>query len=143
MQDSFVFYKSFYDALMCLPDDEYTKATRFIFDYVFCDVEPPAMQGSTYAIFLMAKPQIDANIKRRIDGSKGAAYGKLGGRPKKNPIGDIVENPIGDMNETPNVNVNENVNVNNIRPIEKRSRNKFNAYPQPKTDWNSIVEEME
>ena len=58
---------------------------------------------------------MDANNKKYVNGQKGAEYGKLGGRPKKNkenPIGVIEKNPNGLLEKTPNVNVNENVNDN-------------------------------
>ena len=64
--------------------------------------EPDAFESKVAQIvYTMAKPQIEANNKRKQNGAKGAEYGKLGGRPKKNPIGVNEENPIGVNSETP------------------------------------------
>lgn len=106
--DGFVFYRSFYDAMQFVDND--TKATLLdtICKYVF-EGEVTDLDGVAGAMWTLIKPQIDANIKRREDGAKGAAYGKLGGRPKKNPGGDINENPSGDISETPKVKVKEKV----------------------------------
>lgn len=120
MADSLIFYESFYKALQKLSDEDRLAAYDAICGYGITG-ELPDIDGIASAIFDMAKPQIDANQKRREDGAKGAEYGKHGGRPKKenpigvtekNPIGVIDENPIGVKTETPNVNVNDNANVN-------------------------------
>jgi hypothetical protein len=118
-RDSVIFYKSFHDAITRLPEEEQLAAYKAVFDYAFNGKE--STDGLASAILLMAKPQIDANNKRYEDGKKGAEYGKLGGRPKKekpegvndeNPIGVSDKNPIGVSEKTPNVNVNVNENVN-------------------------------
>lgn len=112
--DSFVFYKSFYEAAAELDDADRLAFYDAMATYALADEEPEIESAVVRALFKMARPQIDANEKRREAGKKGAEFGRLGGRPKKeeNPIGVIEENPIGVMNETPNVNVNVNANVN-------------------------------
>ena len=76
MRDSLIFYSSFAKAIKRLPDAEQLKALWAIIDYGLEDMEPED-DGDTYmSIFDMAKPQIDANIKRKADGAKG-------GRPVK------------------------------------------------------------
>ena len=112
--DSFVFYKSFYEAAAELDDADRIAFYDALATYALADEEPEIESAVVRALFKMARPQIDANEKRREAGKKGSEFGKLGGRPKKeeNPIGVIEENPIGVMNETPNVNVNVNANVN-------------------------------
>ncbi len=74
-QDSFIFYRSFYDAVKKLNNDDFANAMRAICVYAL-DGEVIEMEGVPEIVFTMAKPQIDANIKRREDGKKG-------GRPKK------------------------------------------------------------
>lgn len=115
-RDSFVFYRSFFEAITCLDAEEQVKCFNAIAKYAL-DGEESDIEGATKGIFLSIKPQIDANNKRYVDGHKGAEHGKKGGRPKKeNPTGVIDKNPIGVIDEnpkeTPNVNENENVNVN-------------------------------
>lgn len=76
MRDSLIFYSSFAKAIKRLPDAEQLKALWAIIDYGLEDMEPEDDGGTYMAIFDMAKPQIDANIKRKADGAKG-------GRPAK------------------------------------------------------------
>ena len=110
MRDSLVFYRSFYEALNCLPDEEYLRAIKMVLDYALNDIEPTVHTGMAYAVFLLVKPQIDANNRRYENGSKG-------GRPK------TKTKPNENQNETkakPNVNVNDNVNDNdNVNENEK------------------------
>ena len=114
MTDSFVFYRSFHEALKDLPLEEYGAIMFAINEYALNGVEPK-LSGAVKMAFTLIKPQIDANNYRKEAGQKGAEFGRLGGRPKKkseNPIGVIDGNPIGVFEETPNVNLNENVNDN-------------------------------
>lgn len=114
MTDSFVFYRSFHEALKDLPLEEYGAIMFAINEYALNGVEPE-LSGAAKMAFTLIKPQIDANNYRKESGQKGAEFGRRGGRPKKkteNPIGVIDGNPIGVFEETPNVNLNENVNDN-------------------------------
>lgn len=122
MYDSMIFYRSFFEAIAGL--DVNTKAEVYdaIFDYGLNGVERD-LSSISKAIFTLVKPQIDANNKRkengRINGTKGAEYGKLGGRPKKNvetetdkkPL-ETPTKPIDDEIKPSNVNANANVNAN-------------------------------
>lgn len=76
MRDSLIFYSSFAKAIKRLQDAEQLKALWAIIDYGLDDTEPEDDGGTYMSIFDMAKPQIDANIKRKADGAKG-------GRPVK------------------------------------------------------------
>lgn len=98
--DGFIFYKSFYEASKYLSDEEYRALMDGIFEYQFEGAEP-SLVGIAGMAFALIKPQLDANTKRQEDGAKGAPYGKLGGRPKKNPTGVIAENPTVVLSETP------------------------------------------
>ena len=113
MADSIVFYKSFYDAIRGFDADLQAEVYNAIMMYSFYGEEPEDLSLTANGLFTLIKPQIDANMRRKENGKKGAASGYLGGRPKKeNPIGVIDENPIGVKPKTPNVNVNVNDNVN-------------------------------
>lgn len=122
-RDGFVFYASFYQAMMKM-----SKADRLPFVEALCayalEDKEPELTGSADLAFCLIKPQLDANIKRRDNGAKGKGFGVLGGRPKESKTdGDIDKNPIGVINgnpkQTPNVNVKDNVNVNVIKEKDK------------------------
>lgn len=91
MRDSLIFYSSFAKAIKRLPDAEQLKALWAIIDYGLEDMEPEDDGGTYMAIFDMAKPQIDANIKRKADGAKG-------GRPAKQTY---TEETSGNEDEKP------------------------------------------
>lgn len=91
MRDSLIFYSSFAKAIKRLPDAEQLKALWAIIDYGLDDAEPEDDGGTYMSIFDMAKPQIDANIKRKADGAKG-------GRPAKHAY---TEETIGYEEEKP------------------------------------------
>lgn len=121
-KDSFVFYRSFYEALQNVPKKNRAEVYEAVFEYAF-EAREPSLKGVTRALWELIRPQLDASQKRYENsmkgaeyGKKGAEYGKLGGRPKKEktPLkGDIEKPPTGGISQNPlNVNVNENVNDN-------------------------------
>lgn len=84
MRDSVVFYRSFYDAIKDLPDDQLVKSFKAIMEYGLNGKEPDT-NGLEKTIYLLTKPQIDANNKRYLNGTKG-------GRKKgENKPGSILE----------------------------------------------------
>ena len=108
-----IFYKSFYDGIEQMPEDEQLAAYKMIFEYAFNDIQMP-YDGLANVVFHLVKPQIDANRKRRSDGEKG-------GRPKKETIGFENKKPVvSKMEKTEKPNVNENVNVNANANVKKR-----------------------
>ena len=95
MRDSFVFYRSFYEAIADLPDADLAACFRAISEYALNDIEPE-VPGIEKTVFKMAKPQIDANNKRYMNGTKG-------GRPitKSKPIDNqTVTNQKPNNNQT-------------------------------------------
>lgn len=65
-----VFYRSFYEAIKELSPDDFRDCVEAIMEYGLNDIEPES-PGVAKAIFIMAKPQIDANNKRYENGTKG------------------------------------------------------------------------
>lgn len=70
-----IFYESFWEAAKCLPPAERAATVEAIVAYG-CEGVMPNLDGASKAIFLMAKPLIDANVARKENGAKG-------GRPRK------------------------------------------------------------
>lgn len=107
-RDSFVFYRSFYEAVKEIPEQEQLQAYNLMIEYALNGTELEA-KGIPKAIFALIKPQIDANTKKYENGIKG------GRKPKQN------------QNETktkPNENVNDNENVNS-NSIKKEQEEKI------------------
>ena len=111
-KESFVFYKSFYDALQDLKEKDRLKVYDAICELALNGNETK-LSGLAKTMFTLIKPQLLANTKRYEDGKKG-------GRPRKKTSGFEKEKTIGfQKGETsglfkkkPNENVNENVNEN-------------------------------
>ncbi len=144
MRDNFVFYRSFYEAIGELPREMQLEVLLDLINYALNAVEPQS-SGMAKAVFILMRPQIDANNKKYENGKKGGEHGKKGGRPpndkqdkdspepRKNPreaTGEPPKNPLGVSGKTPNVNdndnvnVNENVNANDIPPCSPPSGGK-------------------
>lgn len=122
-KESFVFYKSFYEALQDLKESERLKIYDAICELALNNNETK-LTGISKTIFKLIKPQIVANNLRYENGKKG-------GRPKKETIGfknvkpKEIEKEEKTKTETkPNVNDNENVNVNvNVNDNENKNEN--------------------
>ena len=108
-KDSFVFYRSFYEALQQVPKKYRTAIYEACFTYVF-ESREVSLSGVPGALWTLIKPQLDASQRRYENSKKGAEYGKMGGRPKKK--GGEKKPLKGYETETLNVNVNVNDNDN-------------------------------
>lgn len=83
--ESFVFYRSFRDAISEMSDENKLATLLAICDYALYGVEPKLKDAMARAVFTVARPSIDANKGRR-------ANGKKGGRPPKKPVVSDSEN---------------------------------------------------
>lgn len=118
MRDSVVFYRSFWEAIKKLPDSDKLEALTAIIEYGLNDAEPE-MDGVAAAMFLMAKPQIDANNKRYQNGTKG-------GRPITKP------EPNNNQSITkPEPKENVKVNVNDKKKDTNVSKEKAPRFLPP------------
>ena len=81
--DSFVFYRSFLDAIKEADEKSQLQLYQAIALYAL-NREEPQLQGMVKAVWMVIKPQLDANFKKYVNGCKGASHGKKGGAPKGN-----------------------------------------------------------
>lgn len=143
-----IFYRSFYEAIKALDKETQADVYNAIFAYGLDGTEEE-LSPIAKAIFTLIKPQIDANNRRKengkINGAKGAEYGKLGGRPKKEngektdkkplktpkkPLTDEKKpsNANVNVNANANANVNDNVNANDIKDIPNNVQDVVDLY---------------
>lgn len=102
MNDSFVFYRSYYEAIKELSVEDQSKLFIAICEYALDD-KVPELDGIAKIIFTLIKPNIDGANKRY---RASVENGKKGGRPpKKKPSENLDE-----TQEKPNENLNYNYN---------------------------------
>jgi hypothetical protein len=104
IRDSFVFYKSYFDAIEQLKEKEQLMTYRAICDYALNGVETTELDGISGIIYTMAKPIIDSNNKKYKNGVKG-------GRPNDN--------------DAPRIDIKDVEYVNLTEPQYKRACEKF------------------
>jgi hypothetical protein len=160
MRESFIFYRSFYEAIKELPLEDQGKMYSAIVEYVIYGKKIKFI-GINNAIWTLIRPQLDANIKKYKLGKKhghlGAKHGKKGGRPRgskkpsKQPSKNPQETPTDPSKKPTNVNVNVNDNVNDIYTSnflefwEKYPRKKgkgaaYKSYEKVKNNHNDIMQ---
>ena len=168
-KDSFIFYRSFFEAIDTLPRDIQGEIYRAIVRYGITGEETECLKPIARSLFILMKPQIDANTSRYENGCKGGRP-KAGGEDEKpngnqtetkpKPNGNQTETkpkPNGNQTETerkpnrnqteterkPNDNDNDNVNVNNLKKREKdKSFSKESAKKPPGVFRPPTVEEV-
>ena len=160
-ENSFVFYRSFYDAIQLISDEALRgRVYDALCTYAFHGTEL-ADDADTLVkmVFVQAKPQIDANIQRRIVGRTGGRTAKKQPEPQENEIAAEPENETAadtEKNKTetdgfekknrriiigkPNVNANANENVKeNANENENSNRNVHSDENPPKQDVEQDV----
>ena len=105
MRDSFIFYRSFYEAIKDLPRDIQGEIYTAIMEYSLYGKETDNLKPVARSIFTLIKPQIDVNNKRFDNGCKG-------GRPLKKETKEKPSNNQKETKEKPNKNYNVNDNNN-------------------------------
>lgn len=140
-RESFVFYKSFYEAIKELPRDVQGEVYTAIMEYSLYGITTEQLKPIARSIFLLIKPQLDASIKRYQNG-------KLGGRPKEDK--ETTNNQtITKQEPKPNLtltkqepNVNVNANVNDLEPktlvLEKLQKESFPPLPEKQTAFEQF-----
>lgn len=103
-RDSFIFYRSFYEAIKEVPAEAQLQIYKAISIYAL-EQEEIELSGIAKAIFSLVKPQLDANYKKYENGKQTKSKSKAKNKQTESKIGTNV-------NDNENVNVNVNVNVN-------------------------------
>lgn len=68
-RDSFIFYRSFYEAIKEISEQEQLNVYRAITEYALNQKEIE-IAGVSKAIFTLIKPQLDANFQKYLNGKK-------------------------------------------------------------------------
>ena len=114
-RDSFIFYRSFYDAIKEIPEEEQLKVYKAIAVYAL-EQEEIKLTGTSKAIFSLVKPQLDANYKKYENGKQKGSKTKANNKQKVSKI---------EANVNDNVNVNDNENY--IIPVSEEESSSTSA----------------
>ena len=117
MRDSFVFYRSFYEAIKLLPKKYQLQCFTSLCEYALNDVPMEKLPGTVEAILKSFKPQVDANNRRYENGLKGGRpkgnQNETKTKPNDNQVRTKAKRNVNDnVNDNDNVNVNDNDNDN-------------------------------
>ena len=134
MRESVVFYRSFAEAIKALPKEEQLKALWAVINYGLDGVIPEE-HGVHTAIFLMAKPQIDANNKRYQNGTKG---GRPVTKEEPNQNQDVTTPKPNHNQEITKEEPNQNQDKTKAEPKEKDNV-KEKVKVKDKDNDNSVV----
>lgn len=118
-RDSFLFYRSFMEALEDLNDKQYAKVMRAITKFAL-DGEEIALSGVEKVIFTLTKPQIIANNKRYENGCRG---GRNSTKEEAKQVQDDTELQPNDNQTATKVKPNCNQNETNLTPNENENVN--------------------
>lgn len=110
-RDSFIFYRSFQDAINEASEHEQLLIYRAIANYAL-NREEPQLQGVAKLAWLLIRPQLDANWKRFENGRKGGApEGNKNNRYSKSTTKVQPKTNQSTTKVQANNNVNDNVNI--------------------------------
>ncbi len=116
-RSSFVFYKTWWEAIKNLPRDVQGDVLTAIVEYGLNGETTEQLKPITKALLELVKPQIDANNQRFINGSKGGRKNQVETEPEPNPNQDVTKpepNPNQTETETGAIMSNEIMRNNNI-----------------------------
>ena len=133
-RDSFIFYRSFYEAINELSVNEKAILFDAICSYSL-DFKEPELSGICKTVFILIKPQLDANNKRFENGSK--PKNKQTGSKQEAKPKQKVSKAEANNNENVNNNVNDKIDFSvfwNLYPVKKGK-----AKCEPK--WNKLTEQ--
>lgn len=141
-RDSFIFYRSFYNAISTLSDEQQLSIYRAIVEKALNGIEPE-LAGTAKGMYELIKPQIEANQRRYENGCKGGApLGNQNARKttKKQPK-TTKKQPNDNVND--NNNENNNDNVNDIYLESKKTYGKeFGKVKLTDEEYAKLVERL-
>ena len=100
-RESFIFYASFYSAIVTLPDEEQLLLFKSITERALYGKEP-TLSGCLKGMYDLIRPQIIANERRYLNGCKGGAP-KGNKNAKKQPKNNQKQSNVNETEECLNV----------------------------------------
>ena len=128
-RDSFIFYRSFFEAIRVLKDADRLKVYDAIVEKALNDKEIE-LTGLSNSMFILIKPQLEANNRKYVNGKKG-------GRPKNKKQDESETKAKQNQNETLGFEKEqENKNLNKTLGFKKDIKNKNQNESKTKANVN-------
>jgi len=143
-RDSFIFYRSYFEATKPLSQEQKAQLFDAICIYSL-EQEQIKLDPICTAMFSLIKPQIEANYKRFLNGTKGAKIKQELSKPKaktKQAVSKAKANVNVNVNVNDNVNVNERVKAHTSFKHLKLSINEFERL-KSKSGETAVLEILE
>ncbi len=118
MRDSFIFYRSFYEAINDLDDQSQLQLYKAIASFSLNE-EDGELSGLVKTIFTLIKPQLEANNQRYKNGKRPKNKKQEGSKPEANQKQEGSK-PEANKNKNNNNNVNKNTNNNTNKNVEEK-----------------------
>lgn len=116
-RDTFIFYRSFKEAIAELEDKDKLAIYEAITDYALDFLPPAFTTGYLKSIFNVIKPILDKNAERWRNGYKGKDSGAKGGAPIDNK--NALKQPQNNPKTTPNKDNNKDNNKDKDNIVTK------------------------
>lgn len=137
--ESFVFYKSFYEAIRKLPAENQLELYNAILQYSFTGEIPENLSEISSAMFILMKPNLDSS-QRKYKSS--VENGKKGGRPRKNNEKQPNKNPTKTQVK-PSANLNDNVDVDDNVYDDVNDNVNDNVNADDDNNFSKVIDEYE
>lgn len=138
MRKSFIFYRSFYDAVKTLPIKIQAEIYNAIADYALNGNQPTDISPIALSIFTIIQPQIDANTRRYENGCKGGApHGNKNAKKTNQKQPKITKNNQTSTNKQPKT-TKPQPNDNNIL-LSNSNELSNNNYSKKDDELNKFI----
>ena len=139
MRDSFIFYRSFFEAINDLDDMQQLEIYKAVANYSLNFVESD-LKGVSATIFKLIKPQLEANNKRFLNGTqpKSKHYeSKTEAKQKQ-----VESKTEANSNNNVNNNVNNNANEKGNKKLEiSNEKKEFSFSLSKETQYENVSSE--
>ena len=130
-RDTFIFYRSFWEAINELPENEQLPMIKAICAYAL-DGNEPKFKGMAKVIWTLIRPLLYKGWVKYLNGCKGGEHGIKGGAPKgnKNASRTTPKQPRNNPETTPYINkdINKDINLDINKDLSLEKKESLNNF---------------
>lgn len=150
MRNSTIIYRSFYESIKDLPKENQAEVWAAIFEFSL-NFKTVKLEGISRSLFILIKPQLEANHKRYRSGTEAKRKRKRSEQEAngKQTGSETEANVNVNVNDNGNVNLNVNKNINDMDllfetfrqmyPGTKRGHDTELETLQKHPDWKTVI----